>query len=65
MCEPWEELRSKGKHIVFKQNQQIGYRIDLVKVVAIAISYCDAMTRYNGILQCSEQVLKLCKEFTT
>ena len=46
----------------FMQKQQIGHRIDLVKVVALIISYCHAALMYNGIPQSSERVLKLCKE---
>ena len=44
------------------QNQQIAYRIDLAKVVALISSYGDAVTKYSSLLQRSERVIKLGKE---
>ena len=62
MCEPWEELFSKV-HFVFTHNQHISHRIDLGKVVALIISYGYAVTKYSSLLQRSERVIKLCKQF--
>ena len=60
------ECTSPGKNYVASENtlssckvSRSGQQINLEKIMAIAISYCGAVTRSNGILQCSDQALKL------